>query len=127
MSLGVVTTVVVMLVMIFFWCGDGQIKEEPNEFLHLRDFARLPLLRLLDQRWWAARVKDLGCGSKPVKAAIFATIYRVLRDSPGPPAFLWVLGSCDWTWAHVPTSSNELRMRAFSWHIDGALCNAPKP
>ena len=24
--------------------------------------------RLLDQRWWAARVKDLGCGSRPVKA-----------------------------------------------------------
>ena len=48
--------------------------EVPNRPLHVRDFARLPLLRLLDQRWWAARVKDLGCGSKPVKAAIFATI-----------------------------------------------------
>ena len=24
-------------------------------------------LRLLDQRWWAARVTELGCGSKPVK------------------------------------------------------------
>ena len=42
-------------------------------------------VRLLDQRWWAARVTELGCGSKPVKAALGKSLVENPLDSLGNP------------------------------------------
>jgi len=48
-----------------------------------------PLIpRLLDQRWWAARVTELGCGSKPVKAPVGKIPWgRSMVENPG-----WIHG-----------------------------------
>ncbi|CAE7028730.1 tylN [Symbiodinium natans] len=83
---------------------------------------------LLDQRWWAARVKDLGCGSKPVKVdrllkwdynvgapRVVGMLHKALRD---------VSDDGQQTWTQRAKQVSMMLHRAAGPDPDGILRNS---
>lgn len=83
---------------------------------------------LLDQRWWAARVKDLGCGSKPVKVdrllkwdysfdapRVVGMLHKALRDASDDG---------EQTWTQRSKQVSSMLQRAAGDDPDGVIRNA---